>query len=366
MTSDARLLVAQAVQRRLVEVGSIPSGAPLETLVTELVDREAPLLNAAAKDQSVADVLAQVTGLGPLDPYAQDADVSDIIVNGDGEIHVDGSNGLIATGQVLSSDVVLELARRLAASVGRTLDRSRPFVDARLVDGSRLHAVIAPIAVDGPLLTIRRFGKTSFGLTDYTYDRLATLLSLEVASRANVVICGATSSGKTSLLNALSAHIDVRERVITIEEAAELQLLCPHVARLECRVQSEGVEAVGLEALVRQALRMRPDRIICGEMRGPEAFALIQAMNTGHDGSMSTVHARNAIDAMSRIETLMLLARSGLPLDAIREQLARTIDLVVFVGRGNESRRSILECGRPQLDGDCWSLQPLGDMGDGA
>lgn len=348
-----------SIQEHLLSDQQVMQGAQLRDRVTDLVRERSPLLGDSDRVRRVDEVIAEIEGFGPLDHHARRPEVSEIMVNGNGDVYIDSSMGLQATGERLQPDCVLELARRLVATVGRVLDRSRPFVDARLSDGSRLHVAISPIAVDGPLLTIRRFVAAEFALEDYATPAQADALATRVREGENIVVAGATSSGKTSMLNALSAHIGASERVITIEEAAELRLRCPHVVRLEARPEADGAKAVDLGLLIRQALRMRPDRIICGEMRGAEAFDLIQAMNTGHAGSMSTVHASSAIDALSRIETLMLLARNGLPFEAVRSQLARSIDVVVYMGRNPTGSRVVREMGAVGRRGDEWRLVPI-------
>ena len=256
--------------------------------------------------------------------------------------------------------MTLQLVRRLASNAGRRIDRTEPSVDVRLKDGSRLHAIIPPLAVDGPCLTIRRFAVRSIDLAELAAPAAEHLLTKAVADQQTIIIGGGTSSGKTTLLNALAAFIDPDSRVVTIEDAAELRLPGNHVVRLETRNATEGIRPVGLRELVRNALRMRPDRIICGEMRGAEALDLVQALNTGHRGSLSTVHANSASGVLRRIETMMLLGDADLPLRAIREQLADCIDLVVMTSRGDAGVRHVVEIARvPERPTAEWSLEPI-------
>lgn len=315
--------------------------AELVPEIRRLVCEVAPLTPSGEIAEVVDEVMAHVDGLGPLHHLALESGVSEIMVNGDGSVFVEANGELRRTEHVLGQDETLHLARRLASRAGRRIDAARPAVDVRLDDGSRLHAVIPPLAVDGPHLTIRRFTDKSITLAELADPQAASLLEAAVVDRATVIVAGATSSGKTTLLNVLGAAISNRERVITIEDAAELRLPGEHIVRLETRPAAEGLAAVGVRELVRHALRMRPDRIICGEMRGAEAFDLVQAMNTGHAGSLSTLHANGASDAMRRIETMMLLADAELPLPAIREQLATCVDLVVFMARGDNGARRV-------------------------
>ena len=258
---------------------------------------------------------------------------------------------------------VEQLIRRLAASGGRRIDRSSPSVDVRLTDGSRLHAILPPLAIDGPALTIRRFSVRHLELAELTTPDQLELLVDAVAKRATIVIAGATSSGKTTLLNALGAHVSDDERLVTVEDAAELRIPKPHVVRLEARLESSTLPAVSIRELVRHALRMRPDRIICGEMRGAEALDLIQAMNTGHRGSLTTVHANSPADALRRIETMMLLGDADLPLRAVREQLAACIDVIVMMGRTEGAGRSVMTVAEvPERGaGDTWTTTTLAD-----
>lgn len=317
--------------------------AELDSEVRSIVAALEPLAPDSLVEQVSAEVSARVNGLGPLYTCALDPLVSEIMVNGDGSVWVERDGRIEPTDQHLSSDSATNLVRRLAASAGRRIDRTSPAVDVRLEDGSRLHGILPPLAVDGPCLTIRRFAREPIPLDRMATPQAVELLTDAVRSRKTIVVAGGTGSGKTTMLNALGSKIDASDRIITIEDAAELKLPSPHVVRLETRRASEGVEAVGVRELVRNALRMRPDRLICGEMRGAEALDLVQAMNTGHQGSMSTVHANGSEDALRRIETMMLLGDAELPLVAVRDQIASCVDLIVMMGRTHEASREVVE-----------------------
>ncbi|MGQ0617315.1 MAG: CpaF family protein [Acidimicrobiia bacterium] len=291
----------------------------------------------------VRDVVARVSGLGPLDPLLADPDVSDIMVNGPGPVWVERAGRLESTSIELEVAVIEQLIERVVAPLGLRVDRSSPIVDARLADGSRVNAVVPPLAVDGPCLTIRRFGARSLSLVDSCPPGVAELLHWAVRARTNIVVSGGAGAGKTTLLNTLARSVPAGERLVTIEDAAELRLPHPHVVRLESRPPNvDGVGGVTLRALVRNALRMRPDRILVGEVRGPEALDMLQAMNTGHEGSLSTCHANGPVDSLRRLETMVLLDPVNLPLEAVREQLTAALDLVVHVARQADGARAVV------------------------
>jgi len=311
-----------------------------------------PLASASTIAAVIAEVRARVDGLGPLQNLGDDPSVSEIMVNGDGSVWVERHGQLSCTSVTIDEAAAMDLIRRLAAHSGRSIDMRSPAVDVRLADGSRFHAIIPPLAVDGPCITIRRFVARSVDVGDMAFGRHHDELVRAVESGETILVAGATSSGKTTLLNALGAHLCDDLRVVTIEDAAELQLPGRHVVRLETRSATENTSATTIRDLVRHALRMRPDRIICGEMRGVEALDLVQAMNTGHRGSMSTVHASSPLGVMRRVETMMLLADADLPLRAIREQLASSIDLVVMMERRPGGEREVSQLWRGQLDRD--------------
>ena len=334
--------LAEEIHDRICErSGAEPADSTtLDTTITQLLGELAPLMTRDDADRVSAEVKARVDGLGPLHTLGTDPAVSEIMVN-NGEVWVERAGRLERTELRLDIDEVHHLVRRLAARAGRRIDAMRPSVDVRLDDGSRLHAIVPPLAVDGPCVTIRRFRPQRLSLGELASPEAVEFLHTAVAQRRTIIVGGGTSSGKTTLLNALGSAIDGNVRIITIEDAAELSLAGDHVVRLETRPAVEGTPSIELRELVRNALRMRPDRIICGEMRGAEALDLIQAMNTGHEGSLSTVHANGPSDVLRRIETMMLTADADLPLVAIREQLAACIDLVVMMTRQPDGTRVV-------------------------
>jgi pilus assembly protein CpaF len=337
--------IAERVRARLV-ADVDPSTRVDPALVARLVREEAPLLDAARANTTVTNVLAEVTGLGPLEPLLRDPDVSEVMVNGPGAVWVERAGALDRSAVMLSAAEIGHIIEKIVGPLGLRVDRSSPAVDARLPDGSRVHAIVPPLAVDGPYLTIRRFRARAVGLDEFASAEVVALLRSIVVQRRNVIVCGGTGSGKTTLLNALAGAIEADSRIVTVEDAAELRLYQDHVVRLEARpANAEGVGHVPIRDLVRNALRMRPDRIIVGECRGAEALDMLTAMNTGHEGSMSTCHANSPIDALRRLETMVLLAGEGLPLDAVRDQLHAAIDVIIEVGRGRDGRRSIRSVG---------------------
>ena len=303
--------------------------------LAELLRDEEPLLAAAHFERLLVELTDEVAGLGPLEPLLADPDVTEVMVNGPGRAYIERGGRLEPVAFDLDAAAIARLVERVVAPLGLRLDRSSPMVDARLSDGSRVHAVLPPLAIDGPCVTIRRFGARAVPVEAFGVDgRAGAFLRWAVCAGWNIVVAGGTSAGKTTLLNALSSAIPHGERVVTIEETAELRLAQPHVVRLEARpANAEGAGAVSVRELVRAALRMRPDRVVVGEVRGGEAFDMLQALNTGHDGSLSTVHANGAADALARLETLVLLAATGLPLAAVRAQMSAALDAVVFVAR---------------------------------
>lgn len=319
------------------------AGVPDRRRIAELVRRSNPLLPGPAVDRVVAGVQARVVGLGPLDPLLADEAVTDVLVNGPGPVWVDRAGRLQVTEVVIDRPTLDLVIERVLAPLGRRVDPVQPMVDGRLPDGSRVHIVVPPVAVDGPCLAIRRFGARRVALTDLASPPVADLLRWAVRSRANVVVVGGTGSGKTTLLNALAASIPAGERIVTVEDAAELRLETPHVVRLETRAASvEGVAPVTARDLVRAALRLRPDRLLLGEVRGGEALDLVTAMNIGHDGSLSTLHANGCADALRRLETLVLFAGVGLPHDAVRDHLRSAVDLIVHIARDPAGRRRVV------------------------
>jgi pilus assembly protein CpaF len=343
--------VAERVRARLV-ADADPATVLRPALVEQLVREEAPLLDDAATDAAVAAVLADVVGLGPLETLLADELVTEVMVNGPGAVWVERAGAVFpTTGRLAAADIAHLIERKIGPR-GLRVDRTPPAVDPRLPDGSRVHAIVPPLAIDGPYLTIRRFRAVGVDLDAFCDPAVAALLRAAVVERRNVVVCGGTGSGKTTLLNALAKAIPSSTRIVTVEDAAELQLGQDHVVRLEARpANGEGVGAVSIRELVRNALRMRPDRIVVGECRGPEALDMLSAMNTGHEGSMSTCHANSPHDALRRLETMVLLAGEGLPLDAVRDQLHAAVDLVVEVGRARDGARRVVSVAEPAEPG---------------
>lgn len=291
--------------------------------------------------------MSAVFGLGPLERWLVDHDVAEVLVNAGSEVWIERrATGGRATGPqfagLLDDGVLDAVIERILAPTGRRLDRTTPIVDARLPDGSRVCAVVPPVAVDGPCLAIRRFHTHEVGLDAFAPPEVAALLVDAVRSRANVLVSGATSAGKTTLLNVLARAVDPGERIVTLEDTAELRLGAPHVVRLETRpASSDGPSAVTMTDLLRAALRLRPDRLVIGEIRGDEAVDLVQALNTGHDGSLATLHANSAVDALARLSSLVVRAAPAWSLPAVREQVHRSIHVVVHVARGADGRRRI-------------------------
>lgn len=289
------------------------------------------------------DLVAERAPLGGLERWLDDPDVDEVMVNGDGTVWVE-RHGSLTPVACLAPTTVLGVLERVLAPLGRRLDRTSPTVDARLADGSRLCAVIPPVAVDGPLLTIRRFRVATLPLGAFADGPTTALLRRLVAQRRTLLVSGATSSGKTSLLNALAAHVTRDERIVTIEDTAELRLDHPHVVRLEARPATpEGVGEVGLDHLVRTALRLRPDRMVIGEVRGREAVPLLHALHTGHSGSMATVHANSALDALGRLAALVTAEVGNWSTRAVQSHVSRAIDVVVHLGRDTNGRRQVSE-----------------------
>ena len=335
--------------------------------VAGLVEEEQTPLTLIEKDKIIDEVLHEVFGLGPLEPLLQDPTISDILVTTPNLVYIERDGQLIeAPAQFKDNAHLLRIIERIASAVGRRIDESSPMVDARLADGSRVNAVISPIAVDGPLLSIRRFRKDRLSTEELLKNLTVTegmveVLKACVKARLNVVISGGTGAGKTTLLNVVSEYIPETERIVTIEDAAELQLRQRHVARMETRPPNiEGQGCIKQRQLVINALRMRPDRIIVGEVRGEEALDMLQAMNTGHDGSLTTVHANSPRDAISRLEVMVSMANANIGVRAIRQQIASAVDLFVQLARLSDGSRRvthITEC--VGMEGDLVTLQDI-------
>lgn len=324
--------------------------ADVRRILQELVMAEPIALNMADRERLVLDVEHEVFGLGPLEVLMSDPDISDILVNDHSTVFVERHGKLEETEVRFRDEAhLMQIIGRIVSRVGRRVDEHSPMVDARLPDGSRVNAIIPPLAIDGPILSIRRFGVERLTMKDLIElcslpQHIAEVLEACVKSRLNILISGGTGSGKTTLLNCLSNYILPTERIVTIEDSAELKLQQRHVLRLETRPPNiEGTGTITQRDLVRNALRMRPDRIVLGEVRGGEALDMMQAMNTGHDGSISTIHANTARDALSRVETMMMMAGYGLPERALREQIASALDIIIQLARLSDGSRKLVE-----------------------
>ncbi len=322
--------------------------AEVSRLAESVLAQEAMPLSTAERDRLVNDVQHELFGLGPLEPLLGDPTISDILVNSHGTIYVERRGKLEVSNVAFKDDEhLMRVIERIVSSVGRRIDESSPMVDARLRDGSRVNAIIPPLSIDGPVLSIRRFGAEPLRMNLLIENKaltkdIADMLDMCVKARLNVLISGGTGAGKTTLLNALSAYIPEDQRIVTIEDSAELQLQQPHVVRLETRPPNiEGRGEVSQRDLVRNALRMRPDRIVIGEVRGGEAIDMLQAMNTGHDGSLTTIHANTPRDALARLETMIQMTGMRLSDRAMRQQIAAAIDLVLQVARLSDGTRRV-------------------------
>ncbi|CAE6763090.1 CpaF family protein [Paraburkholderia haematera] len=322
--------------------------AGIEQIAAETIVRDRLTLTLAEQTFIVDEILNDMFGIGPIEPLLADERVTDILVNGPDQVYVERGGRLELTALKFRDNAhVINVAQRIATAVGRRVDESSPMVDARLADGSRVNVVLPPIALHGASISIRKFSKRNITLGRMSQQgnisaAMVDVLRIATACRLNIVISGGTGSGKTTLLNALSRFIDEGERIVTIEDAAELQLQQPHVVSLETRPEnSEGLGGVSQRDLVRNALRMRPDRIILGETRGTEAFDVLQAMNTGHDGSMTTVHANTPRDAITRLESMVMMANGNLPLMSIRRQITSAVHLILQIERMRDGVRRV-------------------------
>lgn len=355
MLQDLRL----RIHRKLIDTLDLTKLSNLEMervkveirrILEDMVMAEALPLSRADRDRLVMEVQHEVFGLGPLETLMKDPEISDILVNTHNQVYVERYGKLEKTDvRFRDDDHLMQIIERIVTRVGRRVDESSPMVDARLADGSRVNAIIPPLALDGPILSIRRFGAERLTINDLIQfnsvpSQVAEVAAACVKSRLNILVSGGTGAGKTTLLNCLSNYIPETERIVTIEDSAELKLQQEHVVRLETRPANiEGEGLVGQRELVRNALRMRPDRIVVGEVRGGEALDMMQAMNTGHDGSISTIHANSARDALSRLETMMLMAGINLPERALREQVASALDVIVQLSRLSDGSRKLVE-----------------------
>jgi pilus assembly protein CpaF len=344
-----RKLLEEVDLAELVKLGPSQRRARLESLVAELLSREGPVLASGARSRLIRQIVDESLGLGILEPLLADETITEIMVNGPDEVWVERHGNLHRIDARFSGEAeLMQTIDRIVSTVNRRVDESSPMVDARLPTGERVNVIIPPLSLVGPVLSIRRFPRA------FTFDQLvrmgtvdpdtADLLRSLVRARLSIVVSGGTSSGKTTLLNALSGFIPPEERIVTIEDSAELQLQQPHVIALEARPANvEGKGQVTIRDLVRNALRMRPDRIVVGEVRGPETIDMLQAMNTGHDGSLTTVHANSAEDSVVRMQTLASMSEVDVPFLALRDQINSAIDVIVQLERGADGRRRIVE-----------------------
>jgi pilus assembly protein CpaF len=362
-----RKLIQKLNLERLTEANREDVRHEVSQLLESLVLGESAPMNLQERERVVQEVMDEVFGLGPLEPLLADPSVSDILVNTHKRVYVERKGLLELTPVQFRDDVhLMGIIDRIVSAIGRRVDESSPMVDARLADGSRVNAIIPPLSVDGPCLSIRRFGRDRLTADDLLNNNSLTHSMLEllrgcVKARLNVLISGGTGAGKTTFLNVLSSHISNRERIVTIEDAAELLLNQEHVVRLETRPPNiEGKGAIHQRQLVINALRMRPDRIIVGEVRGEEALDMLQAMNTGHDGSLTTIHANTPRDALGRLETMVAMANLNLPEAAIRRQISSAIDVVVQVSRMSDGTRKVVSIAEiTGMEGNVVTMQDI-------
>lgn len=373
---ESTLQLKARVHRKLLQVMNLSEArrVPLEQLHAQCAERVDALLreeriplSGPEKQQLIREVMDEVFGYGPLDEFLRDPYISDILVNGPHKVYIERRGRLEATDATfLDNDHLMRVIRRIADNVGRRIDESSPMLDARLPDGSRVNAIIPPLALDGPALSVRRFGTNPLDMhrlleIDALREEMATFVEACVQCKLNILISGGTGTGKTTFLNALSKWIPAGERVVTIEDAAELQLQREHVVRLETRPPNlEGKGEVTQRDLLRNSLRMRPDRIIIGEVRGAESLDMLQAMNTGHEGSMTTVHANNPRDALRRIENMVSMAGLNFPVHAIREQISSALNVIIHLGRMAGGERKIVQvCEITGMEGETICLHDL-------
>jgi len=362
-----RALINRMDLTKLTSLAPEQLNAEVSRLAESVLLEEAMPLSAAERDRLVNEVQHELFGLGPLEPLLADSTISDILVNSHDMIYIERRGKLEATNVAFKDDEhLMRVIERIVSSVGRRIDESSPMVDARLKDGSRVNAIIPPLSLDGPVLSIRRFGAEPLRMTQLIEKRaltkdIAEMLEMCVKARLNVLISGGTGAGKTTLLNSLSAYIPEDERIVTIEDSAELQLQQPHVVRLETRPPNiEGRGEVTQRDLVRNALRMRPDRIVIGEVRGGEAIDMLQAMNTGHDGSLTTIHANTPRDALARIETMIQMTGMRLSDRAMRQQIASALDLVLQAARHPDGSRRVTSISEiTGMEGDTITMQEI-------
>ena len=365
-----RKLIQRMDLDHVVQLGREGVRKEVTEIVEKLAAEENTPMTFQERERLSLEVLDEVFGLGPLEPLLHDPTISDILVNTHNSVYIE-RNGLLerTTIQFRDDAHLMSIIDRIISAVGRRVDESSPMVDARLQDGSRVNAIIPPLAIDGPILSIRRFGRDPLTADELLQNHTLTAPMLEllrgcVYGRMNILISGGTGAGKTTLLNVLSSFISNRERIITIEDAAELQLHQEHVVRLETRPPNvEGKGAVRQRQLVINSLRMRPDRIVVGEVRGDEALDMLQAMNTGHDGSLTTIHANTPRDAMTRLETMVAMANLNIPESAIRRQVASALDLIIQVSRMSDGTRKIINISEVVgMEGEVVTMQDIFDF----
>jgi pilus assembly protein CpaF len=366
-TTLHRELLNKIDLERLTSLQDAYARTQVQNVIYDLISVTNFPLSGTERERVCREVLQEVFGLGPLEPLLQDQTITDILVNTHRQVYVE-RGGMLELTNVIFKDAahLRHIIDKIVSNVGRRVDESSPMCDARLEDGSRVNVVIPPLAIDGPIMSIRRFGRVPIGIEQLLGFRAITpemleLLQAAVQARLNIVISGGTGSGKTTLLNALSSFISDRERIVSIEDSAELQMQQPHVVRLECRPPNvEGKGGIRQRELVINALRMRPDRIVVGEVRGGEALDMLQAMNTGHDGSLTTIHANNPRDAIARLETMSLMAEINLPDKAIRQQIASAVSVIVQVARLSDGSRRITQISEVTgVDEDMVMLQDI-------
>src|ERR1700693_4698815 len=362
-----RKLIQKLNLDRLNEINREDVRREVSQILEALVVGESAPMNLQERERLAQEILDEVFGLGPLEPLLADSSISDILVNTYKHVYIERKGMLEQTGIQFRDDThLMTIIDRIVSAIGRRVDESSPMVDARLADGSRVNAIIPPLAVDGPCLSIRRFGRDPLRADDLIANKSLTPAMLEllrgcVKARLNILVSGGTGAGKTTFLNVLSSNISNRERIVTVEDAAELQLHQEHVVRLETRPPNiEGKGAVYQRQLVINSLRMRPDRIIVGEVRGEEALDMLQAMNTGHDGSLTTIHANTPRDALARLETMVAMSNLGIPDSAIRRQISSAIDVVIQVSRLSDGTRKVITVAEiTGMEGDVISMQDI-------
>jgi len=366
-TTIHRKLIDRLDLSNVSEISPEQLSGIIKAVVENLVASENIPLTRVERERLVVEIQHETLGLGPLEPLLQDPDVSDILVNGPDRVYIE-KHGLIHKTKVFFKDTdhLMMIIERIVSKVGRRIDESSPLVDARLQDGSRINVIIPPLAIDGPALSIRRFGVNPLRMEDLLSYRtlteeMAKIFDAMVRARLNILVSGGTGVGKTTLLNILTASVPDSERIVTIEDSAELILQQEHVVRLETRPPNiEGRGTVTQRDLVRNALRMRPDRIIVGEVRGGEALDMLQAMNTGHDGSISTIHANSPRDALARLETMVLMAGFEIPAKAIREQMSSSLNVIIQVARLSDGTRRVVKVAEiTGMEGDIITMQDI-------